>query len=193
MTRSFGKILGAALCLMLAACGQSGTYYEKSPEDITSALQSATPPLALMGRTVTDSRVFEEDGNIITALISSDGPDLLHIVTAISPDGTGSYVSNSLLVPAAEGDVPYNVGLMQMLADEHVTAAIEGRAFNMLFATPVMGTTAISMIPGGDEHIQAANEAAAMFSEMERGRAQYERQEEFRAEYGDDWGADASP
>ena len=192
MTRQFRIMFGAALSLMLVACGQSGVYFEQSPEQISSALHSTTPPLALLGESIKRARVYDEGGNIITAFSDSRGKELLHIVTTVSPEGEGARVSSTLLVNPEFNSGLVNPGLVQQMADEHVASAIEGRVFDVTFAAPGLAKAALSRIPGGSERLEAINEGVAFGTEMRQMIDEAEREMEFREEYGDDWGFDPS-
>lgn len=180
--------------MLLVSCGDSGKYYEKSSQEVASALKSAYLPTHVLGGTVAGSRVSQPDRNtIVTALLAQDGSELMRFVTILSPDGTGTRVATEIRPPegrnkdratqAMEAN-GFAMGMMEKLAEEHVTAAIEGRPFDVTFATPPMAKGMMGAMPGMSKQIDAANEAAAEFS-------RHQQQAEFEQEYGDDWGRSA--
>lgn len=183
-------LLASLGALLLMACGQSGDYFDKSPQQVIAALRSAAVPIHVLGSTVKRSRVTQIDSHtIVTALLDTNGSELMRFVSTVTPDGTGSRVATSVVAPEgrnkdrAEAAMAKNglaMGLMAGVAKEHVASAIEGRPFDMLFANP-MAQKMAGAIPGVSQQINAANEAAA---EM----AKYEQQAEFEKNYGEDWG-----
>ncbi len=179
------SMLSALGALLLASCGNSGAYYEKSPNQVASALKLATLPTHILGSTVARSRVTQpNDQTVVTALLDSDGNELMQFVTTVVPEGEGSRVSTELKVPEGKQSSQaqgYAMDLMGKLADEHVAAAIEGRPFDMMFATGPIAKGALAHMPGVNNRIQQANEAAATFAKMDQ-------KQRFREEYGDDWG-----
>lgn len=191
MMRMKSFLLCVAGAVLLAACGNSGKYYEKTPEQVAAALQSAYLPTHVLGGSVAGSRVTQADSNtVVTALVDAQGNELMRFITTITPEGAGSRVATEIRPPEgthknrASEAMQKNglaMGLMDGLANEHVAAAIEGRPFDMMFANP-MAKGMAGAIPGMREQIDQAN-AGAM--EM----AQAEQEAEFRSEYGDEWGS----
>ncbi|WP_188818397.1 hypothetical protein [Novosphingobium indicum] len=185
------SIVGAVL---VAACGNSGEYYEKPPKQVTSALKSAYLPTHVLGGSVKASRVTQPDAEtVVTALLAENNSELMRFVTTVVPDGDGSRVSTAILPPEGRNKVRAEkalaenglaMGLMSAVAKEHVAAAIEGRPFDMMFASP-MGKGMIGAMPGMSERIDAANKAASDF-------AKYQQQADFDEKYGDDWGRSSS-
>ena len=186
-------LLACAGAMLLAGCG-TGEYYEKTPQEVSSALKSAYLPVHVLGSTVVNSRVSQPDRNtVVTALLDRDGSELMRFVTTLTPDGTGTRVATEIRPPegrnkdragAAMKANGFAMGMMEKLAEEHVAAAIEGRPFDMTFATPPMAKGMMGAVPGMSERIDAANETAAEFS-------RYQQEAEFEREYGDDWGRSA--
>jgi hypothetical protein len=188
-------VLGAAGAVLLSACGPSGTYYEKTPEQVAAALRAAYLPTHVLGSTVTGSRVSQPDAStVVTALLDAEGRELMRFVTTVTPEGTGSRVSTDVRPPEgshkeraveAMEKNGFVMGLMGGLANEHVAAAIEGRPFDMMFANPVAKTMA-GAVPGVKEQIDQANAGAMEMAKMERDA-------EFANEYGDAWGSSDAP
>lgn len=186
-------LLTCAGALLLASCC-AGEYYEKTPQEVTSALSAAYLPVHVLGGTVADSRVTQPDSNtVVTALIDRNGSEMMRFVTTLTPDGAGTRVATEVRPPKGRNEDRASaamkangvvLGLMEKLAEEHVAAAIEGRPFHMTFATSPMAKGMMGAVPGMSEQIDAANEAAAEFS-------RYEQQAEFESEYGDHWGRSA--
>ncbi len=191
--RMKSMLLACAGALLLTGCS-AGEYYEKTPQEVISALRSAYLPVHVLGGTVADRRVTQPDSNtVVTALIDRNGSELMRFVTTLTPDGTGTRVATEVRPPEgrnknrASAAMEANglaLGIMEKLAEEHVGAAIEGRPFDMTFASPSMAKGMMGAVPGMSERLDAANEAAAEFS-------RYEQQAEFESEYGDDWGRSA--
>ena len=169
-----------------------GQYYEKTPEQIASALRAAHLPVHVLGGAVAGSRVTQPDsGTVVTALLDNRGSEVMRFVTTVTPDGTGARVATEIRPPeGANKDRAteamrangFATGMMEKLAVEHVAAAIEGRPFDMMFASPPMAKGMVGAVPGMSEQIDQANEAASEFARMEQ-------EAEFEREYGDDWGA----
>jgi hypothetical protein len=169
------SVVGAAL---LAACGPSGTYYEKTPEQVAAALKKAYLPTHVLGSGIKRSKVTQPDPNtIVTALIGANGTEAMRFVTTITPDGTGSRVLTEVRAPEGVNneranevmaDQAHVMALMDGLANEHVAAAIEGRPFDMMFATNPMAKGMLSNQPGVQEQINEANASAAEWSRMEQ-------------------------
>ncbi len=161
--------------LLLASCGASGTYYEKSPQAVVAALKAATLPYHILGDKAQGSRVTQPDANtIVTAVLGPDQSELIRFVTTIAPDGAGSRVSVDVQPPEgrnheratkAMAQNGLTMGLMDKLAKEHVAAAIEGRPFDMMFATPAMAKGMLAANPAARAQIQDANSAAASMNE----------------------------
>ncbi len=171
-------ILSMAGAVLLAACGQTGTYYEKTPEQVAAALKGAYLPTHVLGGSIKRSRVTQPDPNtVVTALIGENGTEAMRFVTTITPDGTGSRVVTELQPPegknkerAAEmmASGSYEIAMIGQLANEHVAAAIEGRPFDMMFATNPMAKAMLRDKPGVQEQIDQANASAAEWSRMEQ-------------------------
>ena len=164
--------------LLLASCGVSGTYYEKSPPAVVAALKAATLPYHILGDKAQGSRVTQPDANtVVTAVLGPDQSELIRFVTTIAPDGAGSRVSVDVQPPEgrnheratkAMAQNGLTMGLMDKLAKEHVAAAIEGRPFDMMFATPSMAKGMLAANPAVQAQIQQANSAAASMNEAMR-------------------------
>ena len=190
--KSFLVACGAAI--LLASCENSGEYYEKTPQQVASALKSAYVPTAILGGAVASSRVTQpDDTTIVTALVDQSGSEVMRFVTTVTPDGTGARVATEIRPPEGKNKARASeametngaaLDMMERLADEHVAAAIEGRPFDMMFASPPMAKGMMNAVPGLSERVGAANAAASEFS---RGQ----QQTEFERKYGDDWGRSA--
>lgn len=177
-------LLAALGSLLLAGCGASGTYYEKSPQAVVSALKSATLPYHVLGNTAQGSRVTQPDENtVVTAILGPGQSELLRFVTTITPDGSGSRVSvdvqppegrNSEKAAKAMAENGFAMGMMGKLAQEHVAAAIEGRPFDMMFAAPPMAKGMLAANPEAQAHIDGANQAAASMNQSGWGRGSSE-------------------
>lgn len=171
-------ILAIAAAVLLAACGETGVHYDKSPEQVAAALKAAHLPTHVLGGNIKRSRVTQPDAStVVTALVAADGSEAMRFVTTITPDGSGSRVLTEVQAPegqnaesasramASEG---YAMALMGGLANEHVAAAIEGRPFDMLFAANPMAKEALRNKPGVQEQINRANASAARMARMEQ-------------------------
>jgi hypothetical protein len=166
--------VGGAAWMSVASDGQ---YYDVAPAQALSRISNAYLPTQVLGSTVKGSRVtLSGKDTAITSLIAADGTELMRFVTTVEADGTGSSVSTTIEPPtgphaeraaAAMQSQAYTMGLMELLAQEHVEAAIEQRPFNMLAMNPA-GDAMLKGMPGMKEHIDQANEAAAMMAEMEQ-------------------------
>ena len=188
----FRGILAVFGAILLASCGNSGEYYEKSPEQVTQAIKSAHLPTHVLGRQVKRSRVTQPaPDTVITTLLGEGGREMMHFVTTVTPDGTGSRVATEIAVPegvkerldeAVENDpmANYAMNLMHVVAREHVVAAIEGRPFDMTLGNP-NAQAAMEMNPEIRAQIEQANKAA---SDM----AKSEQQLDFERNYGSGWG-----
>jgi hypothetical protein len=176
--RVMSFILSIAGAVLLAACGQSGVYYEKTPEQVAAALKDAYLPTHILGGGIERSRVSQPDANtVVTALIGGDGSEAMRFVTTITPDGTGSRVLTVIQPPegknkerAAEmmASQAYAMSMMDSLAQEHVAAAIEGRAFDMMFATNPAAKAMLNSDPQMREQLRQINEANTEFARMEQ-------------------------
>ena len=174
----------------LAACGASGDYYEKPPAEVAKAIKGAYLPTHVLGSQIKRSRVTQPSPDtVVTTLLGAGGREMMHFVTTITPDGSGSRVSTELSIPEGVKDrldeavskdpmAAHAMGVMQMLAEEHVAAAIEGRPFDMTLGNP-NAKAAMAMNPEMKQHVDAANAAAA---EMSR----YEQEMELESDGG--WG-----
>lgn len=180
-------LLGGVLWLGMDS---GGKHFAKSPSDVKAALSAAYLPTHVLGSYVKGSRVSISGDTVVTALIDESGAELMRFVTTVTPDGSGSIVDTEVEAPegihakgAAEAmkSQAFTMSLMAKLADEHVAAAIEGRPFDMMFGNP-MAKQMASAVPGMQEQIDDANAGAA---EMSR----FEQDEEYGADYGDDWGS----
>ncbi|MDG6080014.1 hypothetical protein E3U23_12530 [Erythrobacter litoralis] len=179
-----------ALAVVLWAGIDSGeTYYEKSPEEIRRAIASAYLPVHILGDTVKRSRVTQPaDGTVVTALLDENDVELMRFVTTVTPDDTGATVKTDVVQPEgkhaerahkAMKEQTFAMSLLEVLAEEHVAAAIEGRPFDMLAFNPTAKALAgpMGMAQDFDEINRLAAEDAA-----------YMQDEAFREQYGDDWG-----
>lgn len=188
----FRGMLAIFCAILLASCGSSGEYYEKSPEQVTQAIKSAHLPTHVLGKQIKRSRVTQPaPDTVITTLLGEGGREMMHFVTTVTPDGTGSRVATEIAVPegvkerldeAVENDpmANYAMNLMHVVAREHVVAAIEGRPFDMTLGNP-NAQAAMEMNPEIRAQIEQANKAA---SDM----AKSEQQMEFERNYGSGWG-----
>ena len=164
------RLMIAAAALMVAGCGDEGTYYEATPAQVKSRIMTATLPHHIVGSHVARSRTFERDGQVITALVSQDGRDMMHFISTVTPEGEGSRVATDieLLADIGEGsfETAMAMNLMDQLADEHVAAAIEGRPFNMMFATNPAAVNALP--PEARQQVEDANAAMQAMNEAHR-------------------------
>jgi len=186
-------ILSVAGAVLLAACGQPGVYYEKTPEQVAAALKDAYLPTHVLGNGIKRSQVTQPDANtVVTTLIAADGSEAMRFVTTITAEGTGSRVLTAIEAPegkhnqragemmATEG---YMMALMDGLAQEHVAAAIEGRPFDMTFGASPMAKGMLKNQPGLQEEIDRANASA-----MEMAREQQKWDSERRSGWDDSAG-----
>ena len=186
------SILALFMAVSLAACGASGDYYEKPPADVAKAIKGAYLPTHVLGSQIKRSRVTQPSPDtVVTTLLGAGGREMMHFVTTITPDGSGSRVSTELSIPEGVKDrldeavskdpmAAHAMNVMQMLAKEHVAAAIEGRPFDMTLGNP-NAKAAMAMNPEMKQHVDAANAAAADM-------ARHEQQADFESSYGSDWG-----
>lgn len=157
--------------------GAGAQHYDVPPAKVMSRISSAYLPTHILGTQVKGSRVsLTGNDTVITSLIAGDGTELMRFVTKVQADGAGSSVSTTVEPPTgANADraakvmqsQAYTMALMDKLAQEHVAAAIEQRPFNMLAFNPAAEAMAKTM-PGMEQQISQANEAAAMIAEMEQ-------------------------
>ena len=185
-------ILASLGALALAACGQSGTYYEKSPEQVMKAIEKVRVPTALMGRSINNFRVSRPlDDTVLIVLTDSRGKELYRIVNQVEADGAGSRVITQAQTPdgkALNAKLDsHQANMMNQFTNEIVASAIEGRSFDMMFATNPAAKAMIGNNPEMQAHIQASNEAMLAISEMEQDIEQMR----FEKKYGDDWGKSA--
>lgn len=169
-------VLSLIPALLLAACGgETGVHYDKAPGEVKMALRMATLPLHVLGTQATGSRVtMPDDQTVVTAVLGPNSSEMMRFVTTVTADGTGSRVSTEVVAPegnnkdraakamAANGHVK---GMMDQLADEHVAAAIQGRPFDMMFATAPLAKGVINSNPQLQASVAQANEAAAMMNQ----------------------------
>ena len=187
---SIRVVLLSIVSLFMAACGQSGTYYEKSPDEIAKAIEGAT--LATVGdRRLVGSEVTRPSANmVVTAAKDQLGGDVFRIITKLTPDGDGTYVETHFeQVGKRKG---HDENMAQLFAAEHVTAAIEGRSFDMMFASNPAAKAIIEQNPEAARRMKASGEAMVAFSKMEQDAAKQEQHERFEKQYGSDWGASPS-
>ena len=173
------SILALFMAVSLAACGASGDYYEKPPADVAQAIKGAYLPTHVLGSQIKRSRVTQPSPDtVVTTLLGAGGREMMHFVTTITPDGSGSRVSTELSIPEGVKDrldeavskdpmAAHAMNVMQMLAKEHVAAAIEGRPFDMTLGNP-NAKAAMAMNPEMKQHVDAANAAAAEMSRYEQ-------------------------
>jgi hypothetical protein len=193
--------IGLVTALLLAACGaQSGTYYEKSPEAVKTALKSAVLPYHILGEHAAGSKVTTPDGNtVVTAILGKDGNEMMRFVTTITADGAGSRINTDVQAPqGANSDrakdtmkkQAFAMALMEKLAAEHVAAAVEGRPFDMMFATPGMSKGMAAMNPGMKAHFDQANANAEAFNKMKRD-IQSSEGDEYASESGGEYASES--
>ena len=185
-------ILASLGALALAACGQSGTYYEKSPEQVMKAIEKVRVPTALMGRSINNFRVSRPlDDTVLIVLTDSRGKELYRIVNQVEADGAGSRVITQAQTPdgkALNAKLDsHQANMMNQFTNEIVASAIEGRSFDMMFATNPAAKAMIGNNPEMQAQIQASNEAMLAISEMEQDIEQMR----FEKKHGDDWGKSA--
>lgn len=192
-------LLAVLTGVLLAGCGAQGTYYDKAPKDVVSALKSATLPYHVLGNQAQGTRVTQPDPNtVVTAVLAADQNEMIRFVTTITPDGSGSRVSTAVEPPRgrysahagkAMAENAYAMALIGKLAHEHVAAAIEDRPFDMLFATAPMARGMLAANPEAQAHIDAANQsAAAMNAAADHGDAGHDRDETASSEEEErDW------
>ena len=81
--RSILTIFGA---IFLASCGNSGEYYEKTPEQVTHAIKSAHLPTHVLGKQIKRSRVTQPaPDTVVTTLLGEGGREMMHFVTTVTP------------------------------------------------------------------------------------------------------------
>ena len=176
----------------------SAQHYDVPPAEARSLIANADLPTHVLGSVVKGSRVtLHGTDTVITALIASDGTELMRFVTTVEADVTGSSVSTVIeppVGPHAERTTEvmqqhaYTMGLMELLAQEHVAAALERRPFNMLAMNPA-GNAMLNADPEMKEHIAQANEAAAMMADMEQDTFHESGESnDWGASEGSDWG-----
>ncbi len=186
-------LLSSFFAVLLSACGASGQYFEKSPEEVAKALKGAKLPIAILGRNVVGETVTNPTPNTFVITANDElGGDIFRIVATIAPDGNGTRVTSKFeQLHKTLGS--QDTSMAQKAADEQIASTIEGRAFDMMFATSPAAKAVLSAQGGKvQERINAANETMVAFSEMEREMAAQEKREKFEKEYGEDWGASGS-
>jgi hypothetical protein len=185
-------VLASLGALALAACGQSGTYYEKSPEAVMKAIEKVSVPTAMMGRSISNFRVSRPlDDTVLIVLTDMNGKELYRIVNQVEADGNGSRVITQAQTPDGKA-LDANLGgqqanMMNQFTNEIVKSAIEGRSFDMMFATSPAAKAMLGNDPEMQATIDEANKAMLAISKME----QTVEQIEFEQKYGDDWGKSA--
>lgn len=192
--------LGGAIYVGAGGMEPAGQHYEVSQAQALSRIANAYVPTHVLGTLVKGSRVtLSGKDTAITALIAQDGSELMRFITKVEADGTGSLVSTTIGPPtgphaeraaAAMQSQAYTMGLMELLAQEHVDAAIEQRPFNMLAMNPA-GDAMLRDMPGMKEHIDDANASAALMAKLEQDEFHHgEGDGTFdESSYGaDDWG-----
>lgn len=189
-------VLASLGALALAACGQSGTYYEKSPEDVMNAIEKVRVPTAIMGRDISGFNVSRPlDNTVLITLTDASGKELYRIVNQVEADGNGSRVISQSQTPdgkALTGKLGgHQANMMNQFNEEIVAAAIEGRSFDMMFATSPVAKSMLGNNPEMQAQIENANEAMLTMSELEQDMADYEAQKKFEQKYGEDWGKSA--
>ena len=188
--------LGAVLWMGMDS---GSTYYDQSPAQVQSALKAAHLPTHILGSSISGSRVrVLDDGSVVTALIDMGGREAMHFVTTIEPDGEGAQVSTEVKAPDGElaehapismKQNAFTVGLLGKLAQEHTASAIEGRPFDMMFASAPATKGMLAAMPGMDQQINQANEAANSFAKNEQEWAKTSQEREFSKSYDDGWAA----
>ncbi len=191
--------LGAVLYF---GTGSSGEYYDRTPAQIVTALENAHLPVHILGGAIVDSQVHSKgDGTVITALIGQDGREAMHFITTIDASGNGANVSTTVAPPG--GDLkskanealaaqPYAAQLLGLLAKEHVDAAIDGRPFDMLFATNPMARKMLDEQAGMREHIDDINAANSQMDEWDIDAFRSNRSGDSTSYASDDWGSDSA-
>jgi hypothetical protein len=172
---------------LLSACGESGKYYEKSPDAVISAIESAVLP-TVSDRSLVGSTVSKPDKNTIIVTAKDElGGDVFRIVTRLTPEGNGTRVETRFeQLHKRKGHDP---AMSQKFAVEHVAAAVEGRPFDMMFATAPVAKAVALADPETAERVKNAGAAMTAFSKMEQDSHQDRKQRKFDEEYGDDWAA----
>ena len=181
------RAIAIAATLLVAACEEQGTYYEVAPSQAKASIKAAVVPTHVLGSTIKRSRAYDRgDDQVVTALIDGQGRELMHFVTTVTPDGEGSRVDTEIEMTkdadTRSFEATYALALLDKLADEHVAAAIEGRPFDMLFAT---NPAAVAMMgPEMRDEVESANRAMQELNESQQMGS-------FGSESGSgsDWGA----
>ncbi|MEL7188922.1 MAG: hypothetical protein AAGK17_05165 [Pseudomonadota bacterium] len=190
--------LGVVVAATLAACSPSGTYYEKSPEDVLSAIEKQDMPYHMFGDTIAARSVTRpSDDVVVVALVDKMGAEQMRIVAQVSADGSGSRVitqAQDIHGKLGESNAESSLvgGMFQELAEEHVTAAIEGRPFDMLFATPSVAKAMIEANPEAREKLDQLNQSGQAMGEMQQKMYDKVKQREFADKYGEDWAESGS-
>ncbi|MFB0612994.1 hypothetical protein [Aurantiacibacter poecillastricola] len=169
-----------------------GAFYEKTPAEVQASLMAAHVPVHVLGEHVKSSHVTAPDERtVITALLDENSNELMRFVTTIEPDGTGSFVDTEIIAPEGEnaerarGAMQQNalaVNLLEMVAEEHVASAIDGRAFNML-----------ALNPAANAMVQAQPELAAQIDQANRSADEWSRieQDSFSEPVDDGWNTES--
>lgn len=163
--------------IMYMGMGASAQHYDVPPAQAMSRIASAYLPTHVLGSNIKGSRVsLSGQDTVITSLIAEDGTELMRFVTKVEADGKGSSVSTTIEPPTGANaeraakvmqSQALAMSLLDLLAKEHVAAAIEQRPFNMLAMSPG-GSAMAKNIPGMQEHLDQANASAAAMAEFEQ-------------------------
>ncbi|WP_284123751.1 hypothetical protein [Parerythrobacter aestuarii] len=186
--------------MWLGASG-GGTHYDKTPAEVRSALQSALVPLHVLGGQVTGSRVTRlDDETMVTSLLDEGENELMRFVTTVSADGEGSRVETIVEAPKgvhakrAEETMKKQaiaVSLLELVAQEHVASAIEGRPFNMLALNPAANAM-VNAMPETTSSVDDSNAATAEWSRLQQqgyGETRDNGWGSPNGDYGGDWGS----
>lgn len=171
------------LALALTGCGNSGTFYDKSPSAVAMSLRATKLPSYMMGETIMGQRVTQPDKDtVVISAIATNQSEAVRFIVKLKPEDEGTRVAVNVQAPEGQNKVRFEksgngAAKLTPFAQEHVAAAIEGRPFEMSAMTP--GSKAIPVI--SKEYDRASSAQAAMLEDL--------RQEGFRNKYGDDWSA----
>ena len=181
--RNILSVAAVSVAFFIGACSQSGTYYEKSPDDIALALSDAKMSPLLAGD-VNESTVSRPNANKVIITGNDDfGGDVFRIVADLTPDGSGTLVSTKFeLLHKKKG---YDNYMAQQMATEHVAAAIEGRSVDVMAAANPIAKAIVNSNPEMSKAVNQGLNTAIAFEKMEE-------QAEFNKKYGDDWGANSA-
>lgn len=174
------NIILMSAAMLIGACSQSGTYYDKTPDAIAAALTDANLSPMLAGD-ISDKTVSRPNPNTIVITGNDElGGDVFRIVANLTPDGSGTVVNTKFeLLHKKKGHDEY---MAQKMATEHVAAAIEGRPIDVMAAANPLAKAVVNSNPEMSKAANQAFNAAVAFEKMDK-------QAKFEKEYGDDWGA----